>query len=325
MFSKININIQCGMGGKMEKPLISVIVPVYNVEQYLQRCLESIVNQTYSNLEIILVEDGSPDQCAIICDNWKEKDPRIKVIHQKNKGVSVARNVGVASAKGNLIGFVDADDMIHPLMYEEMMNHLVSQKCDLVMCGYTSFNDTTDYSQDINIYSKMVFERNEAIRYSFAKKEISKVNFINVVWSLLISADIAKSVEFDYSLTNGEDTKYAFDVLMKTKKVGFIDASLYYYYRNENGAVASLNSTKQVERIKVFRKIFLTASKIDDKNLKKEAYDFFIRQVACLIFLIDKKDLKKIRWIILENIKAILGSKDIYWKEKILIVLKLIC
>ena len=101
--------------------LISVIVPVYKVEQYLDECIQSIVNQTYTNLEIILVDDGSPDNCPQICDEWAKKDSRIRVLHNKNNGVSAARNAGLTIAKGQYIGFVDSDDYIAADMYESLM------------------------------------------------------------------------------------------------------------------------------------------------------------------------------------------------------------
>lgn len=106
----------------MEKtlPLISVIVPVYKVEPYLRRCIDSIRNQTYTNLEIILVDDGSPDNCGCICDEYAQKDKRILVIHQKNEGLSAARNSGLDRCTGAYIGFVDSDDCIHPEMYERL-------------------------------------------------------------------------------------------------------------------------------------------------------------------------------------------------------------
>ena len=102
----------------MKEPLISIIVPVYKVEKYLNRCVESIVKQTYSNLEIILVDDGSQDQCPVMCDAWMEKDNRIKVVHKKNGGLSDARNAGMKISKGEFIGFVDSDDLIDHNMYQ---------------------------------------------------------------------------------------------------------------------------------------------------------------------------------------------------------------
>ena len=105
-------------------PLISVIVPVYKVERYLDRCVQSIVDQTYRNLEIILVDDGSPDSCPDMCDAWIAKDYRIRVIHQENQGLGAARNSGIESSTGELIGFVDSDDWLEPTMYEALFNSL---------------------------------------------------------------------------------------------------------------------------------------------------------------------------------------------------------
>ena len=168
-----------------KEPMVSVIVPIYNVEKYLKRCIDSILNQTYKNLEIILVDDGSPDKCPQICDEYAKSDKRIKVIHKQNAGVSAARNDGLAIAQGDLIGFVDSDDFIHPSMYEEMVNYLVSQDCDLVSCGFSEFSDD-DNNCDIDLisYRKETLKRNAAIKKSFEKN----IKFIKYVWNLLIKA-----------------------------------------------------------------------------------------------------------------------------------------
>ena len=118
------------------KSLISVIVPVYKVEQYLDKCVESIVNQTYRNLEIILVDDGSPDNCPAMCDGWAKKDDRIKVIHQENQGGGAARNIGIGEAHGEYIAFIDSDDYIAPIMYEFLLNCSKRSNADIVECGY---------------------------------------------------------------------------------------------------------------------------------------------------------------------------------------------
>ena len=120
----------------MEKtlPLISVIVPVYKVEPYLRRCIDSIRNQTYTNLEIILVDDGSPDNCGHICDEYAQKDKRILVIHQENGGLSAARNSGLARCTGAYIGFVDSDDCIHPEMYERLYKDICTYHTRLAFC-----------------------------------------------------------------------------------------------------------------------------------------------------------------------------------------------
>lgn len=118
-----------------EEPLISVIVPVYNVEKYLDKCVDSIVNQTYKNLEIILVDDGSPDNCPKMCDDWARKDKRIRVIHKKNGGVSSARNLGINNANGECIGFVDSDDWIEKKYIQKLYETLIQEGADIALCG----------------------------------------------------------------------------------------------------------------------------------------------------------------------------------------------
>ena len=115
-------------------PMISVIVPIYNVEKYLARCVDSIVNQTYKNLEIILVDDGSPDRCPQMCDDYADKDSRNKVIHKKNGGLSDARNAGMAVATGEYISFIDSDDWIETSMFELLLNNIFQYDCE-ISCG----------------------------------------------------------------------------------------------------------------------------------------------------------------------------------------------
>lgn len=126
---------------------LSIIVPVYNVEPYLRRCVDSILNQTFSDFELILVDDGSPDSCGAICDDYAARDRRIKVIHKANGGVSYARNEGLDIAQGEYIGFVDSDDYIHPKMYEILVGVIEREQVDLVQCGYQRVcpEETTTY------------------------------------------------------------------------------------------------------------------------------------------------------------------------------------
>lgn len=116
--------------------IISVIVPIYNVETYLRRCVDSILQQTYTNLEIILLDDGSPYNAGAICDEYKTIDNRVKIIHQENKGLSKARTTGIEHATGKFIGFVDADDWCDKQMYQELYRNMVAAKADISCCGY---------------------------------------------------------------------------------------------------------------------------------------------------------------------------------------------
>ena len=125
-------------------PKISVIVPVYKVEAYLQECVDSILAQTFEDFELILVDDGSPDNCGAICDAYAGKDSRVKVIHQENQGLSGARNTGIEASKGEFLTFVDSDDMVSP-QYLEVLINLFCDNTDVAVCGFKSFLDGTEY------------------------------------------------------------------------------------------------------------------------------------------------------------------------------------
>ena len=134
-----------------EKPLLSIIVPVYKVENYLQKCIDSILAQTFTDFELILVEDGSPDGCPALCDAAAAKDARIRVLHQKNGGLSAARNAGLDVARGEWIGFVDSDDYIAPEMYETLYKAVQSTGADLALCDYAEVDEAGAPCQSMHV------------------------------------------------------------------------------------------------------------------------------------------------------------------------------
>ena len=171
--------------------LISVIVPVYKVEKYLDRCVESIVNQTYKNLEIILVDDGSPDNCGAMCDNWAEKDSRIKVIHKENGGLSDARNAGMNTATGDLMGFVDSDDYISPDMYQLLYENMLENNSDISACGVQIvFED----DRPANLLTK---DSNIVLNTGEAMKAIIEESYLKQpVWYKLYKTELIKDIPF---------------------------------------------------------------------------------------------------------------------------------
>ena len=146
--------------------MISIIVPIYKVEKFLPKCIESILAQSYSDFELILVDDGSPDECPEICDEYAAKDQRIIVIHQKNSGVSAARNVGLKKAKGQYIGFVDPDDFIAQDMYEKMVQAVEQSAAELVICGYDYYDEEycVDEKRKYRIASDEVINQKELMK-----------------------------------------------------------------------------------------------------------------------------------------------------------------
>ena len=158
------------------EPLISVIVPVYKVEQYLDRCVQSIVDQTYKNLEIILVDDGSPDNCPAMCDAWAEKDDRVQVIHKENGGVSSARNVGLDAVTGSYIAFVDADDWIESDMLEFLLHNIIEFKADISGCTFSK-----DFSGNETSYVNLNFSEPISLRQNVTEDYFQTNTFFYAV------------------------------------------------------------------------------------------------------------------------------------------------
>ena len=182
----------------MDNPKISVIVPVYKVEKYLDRCVESIVNQTYKNLEIILVDDGSPDNCPAICDAWANKDERIKVIHKENGGVSSARNRGIDAATGDYIGFVDSDDWIEPDMYELLADNAKKYDADISRCGY--FVDWPDHIAQVGNGGILLYEDIER-----RCEMLRSYHLVSALWNKIYRRELFEEERLDESLRITED------------------------------------------------------------------------------------------------------------------------
>ncbi len=221
-------------------PIISVIVPIYKVEKYIKKCVDSILAQTYTNLEIILVDDGSPDRCAEICDGYAKANERVKVIHQPNAGLSEARNSGLAIAAGAYIGFVDSDDYIAPTMYETLLSALDKNDADIVICRYVSINESGEIMPQFDLpgnkkyTSKQVFD-------IFCRERMGLPYFI-CSWNKLYKKELFSGLKF-------EKGRFSQDLLMMPyvfEKCGTIEAiedKLYYYLvRSDN-----ITNTKSIK------------------------------------------------------------------------------
>lgn len=212
-------------------PLISVIVPVYKVEQYLDKCIDSIVNQTYKNLEIILVDDGSPDNCPKMCDDWAKKDKRIKVIHKGNGGVSLARNIGIDESTGEYISFVDSDDWIENTFFEELLNISLKYNSKYITCGYKRVYDT--HVEYINNSNRI----NEINSSDYLIKLLNVQNGYGFVHMKLINRDVIDNLRFDEELKVGEDALFNVKLCNNTDSVVIYNKALYNYYFNNNSVV----------------------------------------------------------------------------------------
>lgn len=215
---------------------ISIIVPVYKVEPYLGKCIESILAQTFIDFELILVDDGSPDGCGRICDKYAKADARIAVIHKQNGGLSSARNAGLDIANGEYIGFVDSDDYIEPDMYEYLYNKLVEYDVDISCCGVRHFygEKTSTCAQEI----EEVLTPQEAIRHAF-KGNISSVNAV----SKLYKRKVYSSIRFPIGKTT-EDAYVIVDVLLNASKV-FVSTKAKYNYVHRGESITTDSFTEK--------------------------------------------------------------------------------
>lgn len=224
---------------------VSVIVPIYNAEKYLNKCLESIIGQTYKNLEIILVDDGSPDNSPEICDDWAQKDSRIRVIHKKNGGVSSARNAGIDLAQGDYIGFVDADDWIEPNMYEVLINNAEKFSADKSSCGYVYYGRNVSRAVDCTVLKNSDDMRLRLIRGDH-----------NAVWCAIYSRSVVGDIRFDESLKVAEDWLFNYQVCLKMSSEVIVDTPLYHYEDNIESAMHGINEKKISDRISVLEYIW---------------------------------------------------------------------
>ena len=204
--------------------LISVIVPVYNMEQYMERCVNSIINQTYHNLEIILVDDGSTDHSTAMCDEYALRDERIKVVHKPNGGLSDARNAGLAVVSGNYVGYVDSDDWIEPQMYEKMYAACVENNAQVAVCRYAkAYQDRIERGGNGRITA---FDREGILKVYLSDTDEYVV--YNSVWSKLFAREVVEGVLFPVG-KNSEDIMYTTRAFCKLERAVYIDECLYNY------------------------------------------------------------------------------------------------
>lgn len=224
----------------MEQPLISVIVPVYKVEPYLDKCISSIVNQTYANLEIILVDDGSPDNCPAMCDAWAEKDCRIQVIHQKNQGGGAARNAGLDLASGSLIAFVDSDDYIAPDMYAHLYE-LLEQGADIVECGYVEVvGDRAVFACGYETHSYTVQEA--------MAEHIQDRVFRQLIWNKLYRRQVVDGIRFP---TNKkiDDEFFTYQTLGNANTLIHSTKVCYAYRQQPESVMHSIPISKRIQAV----------------------------------------------------------------------------
>lgn len=251
---------------------ISIIVPVYNVERYLNRCVDSIITQTYKNLEIILVDDGANDSSAKICDEYKQKDNRIIVIHKKNGGLSDARNAGIDAASGKYIGFVDSDDWIENKMYEDLYNIITKHNANIAICGFCR---TANQNEKIEQKRELITEytREQAIDELHKNKSIQ-----DYAWNKLYERKLFKDIRYPVG-KNMEDKGTTYKLFLITDKVVVTTNKYYYYFNRADSIINKINEKLLTDEATLCIERYVTLKKIypNMKSLDKSLFAFLTR------------------------------------------------
>lgn len=300
---------------------ISVIIPIYKVEEYLDECISSIVNQTFSNLEIILVDDGSPDKCPEMCDNWAKKDSRIKVIHKSNRGLSDARNAGLEVASGKYISFVDSDDWIDTHMYEILYKHIKEENADICACGIMACYP--NHKQPLN--TKCVVGHPEEILSMLYDNTAYPVS----AWNKLYKREMWQDFYFPVGKIC-EDAFTTYLLIDKADKIVQISEPLYNYRIRSNSIMTSEFSKKKMDEEEAWR-VNYEYMKEKYPSIKKKSFDFYLQKVNILIHTIPLEKRKDfvdeynyLYKILKKNLFYILFMSNLNIKSRIKILLDFI-
>lgn len=318
-----------------DNELISVIIPIYNVEKYIARCLDSIINQTYKNIEIILIDDGTKDSSGVIADEYAKKDRRIRVIHKQNEGLGLTRNVGIENAKGEYIAFVDSDDYIDIDMYEKMYNQLKENELDAVLCDYKRLTKDGKFLNNCEKFNNKIYEKKE-IKSEILPSICGSKKFDILVGSaccVLYKTKILKRYNIRFLNERNyvsEDLIFNFDYFSKCKKIKLLKDDFYVYCENE----VSLTKRYNPGKTKKFKNLYNELrKKINDND--SECYfglnTLYLENMR--VAIIQEIKLNSNKKNIRENVKDICEDeilcnilknyniKYLTWKQKIFTIL----
>lgn len=304
--------------------LISIIIPVFNVEKYLGDCLESIARQTYKNIEVILVDDGSTDLSGKICDNYEAVDERFKVIHKVNGGVASARNVGVEAAVGDYIGFVDPDDWIECDMYERMHKNIIMYDVDMVICAYYEIYDSKTTIKK--------FGEKGIVTSDIALKDILQ-NFSAYLWCRLYCRHVFDGIRF-IAGRNFEDIEIMPRLIINSKTLYFDEHPVYYYQAKRPGSIVATKNNKNYEDffwsyIDIMRNIRI--KKPDFAGLAVKGV--VIGYLAQYKRFADGGEVKGVLWeelfyyreVLLNELKGITIKNNLLFKERVELFIAIYC
>ena len=257
------------IGITKEKPLISIIVPIYNVEAYLKRCIDSILNQTYSNIEVILVDDGSTDRGGVICDLYCLQNANVKVIHQKNQGLSAARNTGIEASTGEWICFVDSDDYIEENMLEILHRTSVEDLSDMVICGFVRCDDE-DHIIKVKSFERQCINSFQALERGMAE------SLFSVAWNKLVRRRCLGEIRFPKGKIY-EDEFTTYRIIDRCETISLVDREFYHYTVRSSSITQNSYSVKNLDAIEAFylKYLYFKEKGDDYRKLKLLAGDVF--------------------------------------------------
>ena len=262
---------------------ISIIIPVYNVEKYLNKCLNSVIEQTYKNIEVILIDDGSTDNSGKICDEYAKNDIRIKIIHQQNGGVSTARNNGLEHATGKYITFVDSDDYIEKEMIETMAKKIMKKNADIVICG------VTDRDEENNIINQSLNKKENVFNNIEAIKEMLDEKLFNCVcWAKLYKKELFRNIKFNSKIRIAEDMDVLYRVFYKSNKIIQIPERLYNWTSRGDSVTKGNDMSKWQDEIDVCENII----KFCEENCN-EIEDYAVKRYIRINLTLAVKNLKE--------------------------------
>ena len=257
----------------MHEDLVSVIVPVYNVENYLRECIDSIVAQTYRNIEVILIDDGSNDSSGEICDEYADKDNRVKVIHKENGGVSAARNTGLDVAKGEWISYVDSDDYIEDTMLETLICLAKENDVELAMCSFKDISECENVTQENDI---RIFSKDELI-YNYVVRNTDYC-ITEGIWDRIYKRALVDGLRFKNDRIN-EDILYTMEVFTRAHKAVYTSEKLYNYRAGREGNITGRRTTIDSIKDKIY------CSKNSAKILRESGNEELADIFECIHFL----------------------------------------
>lgn len=241
---------------------ISIIVPVYNVERYLDNCISSILEQSFTDFELIIVNDGSKDNSGRICDEYKDRDFRIKVIHQENSGLSAARNAGIQASQGTYITFIDSDDFIHSNMVAILYNNMMGNNADISICDYHLVYEGKEIPKDFGDNNLKVYNNIEGVKKIVEKSEASMIIACSKLYRRSLFDDICYPVGKYH-----EDEFVTYKLFYKSTKIVVTDAKLYYYLKRSNSITGSTYSIKRLEKLEALEEAIMFFKNENNKEL----------------------------------------------------------